>query len=74
PDTDLTTSGVDVTGLVHLPLGSRMDLFAKIGGLFWNTELDAPSGSAADESGADIRTGVGAQFGVTENLYLRADL
>lgn len=72
--TDLSTEGLDVTGLVHLPMGSRIDVFAKIGGLVWNTEVDAPGGSTADESGADIRTGVGAQLGVTSNLYLRADL
>lgn len=74
PNTDLSTSGLDVTGLVHLPLSGSIDVFGKIGGFFWNTELDASGGSSADESGADIRTGVGAQLGVTDHLYLRADL
>lgn len=72
-DTDLSTRALDVTGLVHMPLGGRIDVFGKLGGFFWGTERDGP-GAASDESGADIRTGVGAQFGVTENLYLRADL
>ena len=72
PSTDLSLQGLDVTGLVHMPLAERIDVFAKLGGLFWNSELDAGSASA-DESGFSVRTGVGAQMGVTDNLFLRAD-
>lgn len=72
PSTDLSLQGLDITGLVHLPLAERIDVFAKVGGLFWNSELNA-SGGSADESGFSVRTGVGAQMGVTDNLYLRAD-
>lgn len=73
PSTDLSLQGLDITGLVHMPLAERIDVFAKVGGLFWNSEL-AGAGASADESGFSVRTGVGAQMGVTDNLFLRADL
>lgn len=73
PRLDVSTRALDVTGLVHLPLGGSIDVFGKLGGFFWNTEADI-SGVSGDESGQDVRTGVGAQLGVTDNLYLRADL
>ena len=32
--------GLDVTTLYHIPMGSRLDLFAKAGGFFWDTAVD----------------------------------
>ena len=68
---ELSLRGLDVTGLVHLPLGNRMDVFAKAGGFYWDSELEGPF--PAEETGVSLRTGVGAQIGITEHLYLRAD-
>ncbi|MFO7787122.1 MAG: porin family protein [Halospina sp.] len=70
--TELSLRGLDVTGLVHLALGSRADVFAKAGGFFWDSELEDGS-ATVDETGVSLRTGVGAQIGVTEHLYIRAD-
>ncbi|WP_295717866.1 porin family protein [uncultured Halovibrio sp.] len=71
-DTELSLHGLDVTGLVHLPLGNRMDVFAKAGGFFWDSELDIAT-ATVDNTGISLRTGVGAQVGITEHLYIRAD-
>ncbi|WP_077530455.1 porin family protein [Vreelandella utahensis] len=69
--TDLSLRGLDVTGLVHLPIGGRADVFLKAGGFFWDSEFEGPS--SAEENGISLRTGVGAQLGITEHLYIRAD-
>jgi opacity protein-like surface antigen len=70
-ETELSLRGLDVTGLVHLPLGDRIDFFAKIGGFVWDSELEGPT--PAEENGISPKTGIGAQIGLTENLYIRAD-
>ncbi|MFO7787529.1 MAG: porin family protein [Halospina sp.] len=73
PDLDLSLRGLDVTGLIHLPVSSRFDVFAKAGGFFWEGEADVTGIGSSDETGSDFRTGVGAQMGITEHLYIRAD-
>jgi len=60
--------GIDLTTLFHLPMGNRMDIFAKAGAFFWDTEV-----SGTDEQGTDFQTGVGVRFGITESISLRAD-
>ena len=70
-DTELSLRGLDVTGLVHLPLGDRVDFFAKVGGFVWDSELEGLT--PAEENGISPKTGVGAQIGLSEHLYLRAD-
>ncbi|PAU77859.1 hypothetical protein CK501_14310 [Halovibrio salipaludis] len=73
PDLDLSLRGLDVTGLIHLPLNSRFDVFAKVGGFFWEGEADLAGVGSSDETGSDFRTGLGAQLGLTEHIYIRAD-
>ena len=60
--------GIDLTTLFHLPMGSRMDVYAKAGAFFWDTEF-----GGTDEQGTDFQTGVGIRFGVTDSISLRAD-
>ncbi|TDT43417.1 OmpA family protein [Halospina denitrificans] len=60
--------GIDLTTLFHLPMGNRLDVFAKAGAFFWDMEV----GNTNDQ-GSDVQVGAGIRFGVTESISLRAD-
>lgn len=66
--TNVSPRGVDLTTLLHLPMGSRMDVFGKAGAFFWDTEV-----GNNDEQGTDFQVGAGIRFGITESISLRAD-
>ena len=55
-----------------LPLGP-VDLFARVGAIDWNADIDAPNLDVrASDDGTDLTYGVGAQFRVW-SLSLRAE-
>lgn len=59
---DMKLTGLDITGLLILPLGP-LDIFAKAGVMQWDFELDSAGGSDRDD-GSDSMWGVGAAIGV----------
>lgn len=62
------TDGLDVTGVGFLPLGP-VDLFAKGGVIFWNTD---GGGGFPDDDGTDLTYGVGGQLNLG-NLFVRVE-
>ena len=65
-------SGISLSAVGFLPVGP-VDLFARVGAINWEADLDAPDlGVSASEDGTDLTYGVGAQFRVW-SLSLRAE-
>lgn len=62
------TDGLDVSAVAFLPLGP-IDLFAKGGVIFWNTDGDGP---VRDGDGEDLMYGLGAQLNLGR-LFLRLE-
>ena len=61
-ETDI--NGVSLAAVGFVPLGP-VDLFARVGAVNWNADLDAPNlGVSASDDGTDLTYGVGAQFRV----------
>ena len=57
-------NGVSLSAVGFVPVGP-VDLFARVGAVNWNADLDAPSlGVSASDDGTDLTYGVGAQFRV----------
>ena len=59
--------------LAQFPLGSRIDLFAKAGGFFWDYEFETLVGDSNDSTGGNFMYGAGIRIGITEEIFLRAD-
>ena len=69
-ETDI--NGVSLSAVGFLPVGP-VDVFARVGAINWNADLDAPGlGISGSEDGTDLTYGIGAQFRVW-SLSLRAE-
>ena len=65
-------SGVSLSLVGFLPIGP-VDLFARVGAVNWEADLESPTtGLSASDDGTDLTYGVGAQFRVW-SLSLRAE-
>ena len=65
-------SGLSLGAVGFLPVGP-VDLFARVGMIDWEADLEAPGlGVSASDDGTDLTYGVGAQFRVW-SLSLRAE-
>lgn len=64
----LETDGFDVSGIGFLPIGP-IDLFAKGGVIFWDTD---GSGGVPDADGEDLMYGIGGQLNIG-SLFLRLE-
>lgn len=62
------TTGLDITGVGFLPIGP-VDLFAKGGLIFWDTDGD---GGIPDADGEDLMYGVGGQLNIG-SLFFRLE-
>ena len=57
-------NGVSLSAVGFVPVGP-VDLFARVGAVNWNADLDAPNlGVSESDDGTDLTYGVGAQFRV----------
>jgi opacity protein-like surface antigen len=57
-------SGISLSAVGFVPLGP-VDLFARVGAINWDADLDAPGlGASASDDGTDLTYGIGAQFRV----------
>jgi hypothetical protein len=57
-------NGVSLSAVGFVPVGP-VDLFARVGAVNWNADLDAPNlGVSASDDGTDLTYGIGAQFRV----------
>jgi OOP family OmpA-OmpF porin len=69
-ETDI--DGVSLSAVGFLPVGP-VDLFARVGAINWNADLEAPGlGISGSDDGTDFTYGIGAQFRVW-SLSLRAE-
>jgi len=68
---NMTLTGMDISGLLILPLGP-LDFFAKAGMMWWDFKLDSAGGSDSD-NGSDSLVGVGAAIGVG-SVRVRAEV
>jgi OOP family OmpA-OmpF porin len=65
-------SGVSLSAVGFLPVGP-VDLFARVGAINWDADVDVPSlGLRSSDDGTDLTYGIGAQFRVW-SLSLRAE-
>ncbi len=73
-------NGFTFAGVGRYPVTDQFDILAKAGGFYWDIDLKSNlkwrfgslSGSASD-SGISYVLGLGAEYGITENLSLRAE-
>jgi opacity protein-like surface antigen len=57
-------NGVSLSAVGFVPIGP-VDLFARVGAINWNADLEAPNlGIKGSEDGTDLTYGIGAQFRV----------
>lgn len=70
---DASIRGIDLAALAQFPLGNRIDLFAKAGGFFWDYDFESSALGSNDASGNNFMYGAGIRFGITDNIFLRAD-
>jgi len=57
-------NGVSLSAVGFVPIGP-VDLFARVGAINWNADLEAPDlGIKGSEDGTDLTYGIGAQFRV----------
>ena len=68
-ETDI--NGISLAAVGFLPIGP-VDLFAKVGAINWNADLETESFGSLSDDGTDLNYGVGAQFRVW-SLSLRAE-
>ena len=60
-------SGFNASLRGALPVGEQFSLFAKVGMMFWDVDVDSAELSGSD-SGEDFSWGIGAGFDFTETL------
>jgi hypothetical protein len=72
-DTDLNFSGFAMSANAFLPLGTQMDLYAKVGIFFW--ELDERYRGFDDlvDDGQDLFVGGGAVFHLTDEVDINLE-
>lgn len=71
PGNDGTTSGVVLGARFALPVTDTLSASARVGGFFWEADIDTPDGNFVNE-GEDIVYGVGLDFAATDRLALTA--
>ena len=70
------TSGLNLSAVGTLPLGSGFALFGKAGVFAWEAKANDVTGGvpfSAKEDGGDLSLGVGASYDFTKNFAIRAE-
>lgn len=70
------TSGINISAVGTLPLGSGFALFGKAGLLAWESKQDDVTAGVAfsnKEDGTDLSFGIGASYDFTKNFGIRAE-
>ena len=70
------TSGLNISAVGTLPLGSGFALFGKAGLFAWEAEANDVTGGlpfSGTEDGTDLSYGVGASYEFTKNFAIRAE-
>jgi len=69
--TEISGIGVDVLGKIQV--GSRSRIFGSVGFFSWDEDYKADGFTIYNDSGTDIKLGVGYQHNFTERLSLRVE-
>ncbi len=70
------TSGLNISAVGTLPLGSGFALFGKAGLFAWESEANDVTGGvpfSGKEDGTDLSLGIGASYDFTKNFAIRAE-
>lgn len=70
------TSGLNISAVGTLPLGSGFALFGKAGFFAWESKAKDVTGGApfsGKEDGTDLSLGIGASYDLTKNFGIRAE-
>jgi len=70
------TSGLNLSAVGTLPLGSGFALFGKVGFLAWESKANDVTGGApfsGKADGTDLSLGIGASYDFTKNFGIRAE-
>src|SRR5262249_15559584 len=72
---ELKLTGYDVYGVGVLPLGKHLEIFAKLGYIFWDSSTDFTGviTSSDSDSGEDPAYGGGIAFRLTKHFDIRAE-
>jgi len=72
--------GFFLSSIVEWPIGDKFSVLTKLGVIYWDIEFkgsDLPGAGELigdeDENGTDYFFGLGAQYKITENFFLRAE-
>jgi len=65
-------TGFDAFGIVGLPIGP-VRAFAKLGGIYWDSEFKLNNGSSNKDDGFDVGGGVGLEFSLF-SIAVRAEV
>jgi len=68
---DARTDGLTLAARFTLPLGNSLRASARLGGFFWDAELDTPGGQFINE-GEDLFYGVGLTFDASRRVSVTA--
>lgn len=68
----ISLTGSDLYIMGHLPLGKHLEIFGKVGYLFWNSDTKI-SGSSSSDSGNDMAYGAGVAWKFGEHLRVRGE-
>jgi len=69
----ISSSGIEVSGVLFLPLSSNLELFLKAGVFSWSASGDFNGGLIPQNKGTDVTYGGGFQYSITENIAVRAE-
>ena len=74
--TDVLVNAYYASGILAIPVAGRASLFGKVGGEFWEGEVNGatPTASAkATDSGTGLMYGAGASFELSDRLGMRGE-
>ncbi len=72
----MKTSGLNISAVGTIPLGSGFALFGKAGLFAWESEANDVTGGvpfSGKEDGTDLSFGIGASYDFTKNFAIRAE-
>lgn len=70
---EITGHGLSASLLLTLPIGDSAEVYVKGGQVWWDVDADGPLGFDAKIDGEDLLYGIGANFGLSDNLGIRIE-
>ncbi len=69
---NVNTDGFAFHGVGSIPVGERFSILARIGVMFWESDIRV-AGLQANDDGTDIAWGLGASYRLADTIDLRAE-